>query len=87
MKKKRLKITLVEQKGPEPCHRGHKIGDSFDFDSERGKLCPMAMHVAFPYLDILRYGGFPPLTKAGQIRFCCPDVDTINVFEVEVMDE
>ena len=35
----------------------NKIGDSFDFDTQRGSLCPMAMHVAFPYIDILRYGG------------------------------
>ena len=52
-----IKITLVEQKGAHPCHRGHKIGDTFDFDRDRGKICPMAMHVLFPMIDILRYGG------------------------------
>ncbi len=39
------------------CYRGHKVDDTFDFDTEREKLCPMAMHVAFPYIDILRYRG------------------------------
>ena len=53
----KIRITLVERKGPCPCHRGHRPGDSWDFDTERGRLCPMAMHVAFPYIDILRYGG------------------------------
>ena len=74
----KIKITLVDQKGPRPCHRGHKIGDEFDFDKDRGKLCPMAMHVLFPMVDILRYGG----TLPGDC-FCCPDVDTINVFQIE----
>ena len=74
----KIKITLVEQKGICPCHRGHKVGDTFDFDTERGKLCPMAMHVLFPMIDILRYGG-----KLPRDRFCCPDVDTINVFKIE----
>ncbi len=32
MQRPKITITLVEQKGIEPCHRGHKIGDSFDFD-------------------------------------------------------
>ncbi len=41
----KIKITLIDRKGSTPCHRGHKVGDSFDFDTERGKLCPMAMHV------------------------------------------
>ena len=53
----KIRITLVDRKGPCPCHRGHRVGDSWDFDTERGRLCPMAMHVAFPYIDILRYGG------------------------------
>ena len=57
MARPKIKITLIDRKGDCPCHRGHKIGDSFDFDTERGQLCPMAAHVAFPYIDILRYGG------------------------------
>ena len=86
MKKPGIKITLVDRKGECGCHRGHKIGDSFDYDTERGKLCPMAMHVAFPYIDILRYGGALPLSKSGDIRFCCPDADVMNIFRLEVFD-
>lgn len=86
MKKPGIKITLVDRKGECGCHRGHKIGDSFDYDTERGKLCPMAMHVAFPYIDILRYGGTLPLSKSGDIRFFCPDADVMNIFRLEVFD-
>ena len=46
----------------------------------------MAMHVAFPYVDILRYGGAIPGQPTGTAVFCCPDVDTINVFRIEVSD-
>ena len=46
----KIKITIVDQKGNCPCHRGHKVGDIFDFDTERGKLCPMAAHVLFPMI-------------------------------------
>jgi len=55
MSKPKIKITLVDRIGKRGCHRGHKIGDSFDYETDRGKLCPMAMHVAFPYIDILRW--------------------------------
>ena len=84
MKKPKIKLTLVEQKGNMKCHRGHQIGDTFDFDLDRGTLCPMAMHVAFPYIDILRYGGQLPLSQNGTFSFCCPDVDVINVFQIEM---
>ncbi len=87
MKRPKIKITLVDRLGSRGCHRGHKIGDSFDYDSDRGKLCPMAMHVAFPYIDILRYGGTLPLSKAGDIRFCCPDADVVNIFRLEVLEQ
>lgn len=68
MKKPCITITLMERRGAHMCHRVHQIGDQFDFDTERGRLCPMAMHVAFPYVDILRYGGALPLGSQGDIR-------------------
>lgn len=86
MKKPKITLTLIDRKGACGCHRGHKIGDTFDFDTERGKLCPMAMHVAFPYIDILRYGGSLPLSKEGDFRFCCPDADVINIFKITVSE-
>ncbi len=82
----KIKITLIDSKGPTPCHRGHKPGDSFDFDTQRGSLCPMAMHVAFPYIDILRYGGEIPGQEKGCAVFACPDVDTLNIFKIERID-
>ena len=79
MKKPKITLTLIDQKGHMGCHRGHCIGDTFDF-------CPMAMHVAFPYIDILRYGGKLPSQSDGSIVFCCPDVDVINVFKIEIKE-
>lgn len=87
MKKPKIKIILIDQKGEKGCHRGHRIGDTFDFDTERGKLCPMAMHVAFPYIDILRYGGQIPGQPDGSAVFRCPDADVINVFKIEIDKE
>lgn len=83
MKRPGIRITLVEQKGPRPCHHGHAPGDVWDFDTERGRLCPMALHVAFVYADILRYGGNIPGQATGTALFACPDVETLNVFKME----
>lgn len=85
MSRPKIKITVINQLGTCPCHHGHQVGDCFDFDSERGNLCPMAMHVAFPYVDILRYGGSIPSQPDGTATFCCPDVDTLNVFKAEII--
>ena len=85
-RKPKITIELVERKGDCPCHRGHMVGDRYDFDTQRGDLCPMAMHVAFPYVDVLRYGGSLPPTSCSDFRFCCPDVDVINVFRLTAED-
>lgn len=87
MKKPRIRITLIDKKGELTCHRGHKIGDSFDFDTERGLLCPMAMHVTFPFIDIIRYGGNLPKNSNGIIAFCCPDTNVINIFKIESIED
>ena len=36
---------------------------------------------------IMRYGGNIPGQEPGTAVFCCPDVDTINVFKIEVCEE
>ena len=83
MKKVKVKISVVDKLGAKGCHHGHQTGDSWDWDTERGKLCPMAQHVAFPYVEILRYGGKLPGKDRSSICICCPDVDVINVFRIE----
>ena len=85
-KRPRIRITCVDQLGECRCHHGHKPGDVFDFDCDRGRLCPMACHVGFPYIDILRYGGTVPGNEPGTAKFCCPEVDTLNVFLAEVVE-
>ena len=38
MSKPKIRITLVDRLGSCGCHRGHKIGDSFGYDTDRGEL-------------------------------------------------
>ena len=45
------------------------------------------MHCAFPYIDILRYGGKIPGQPEGTAEFCCSDADTIMVFRAEIVPE
>lgn len=83
-KKAAIKLTLVNKKGAAACHHNHRVGDVFDFDTERGKLCPMFMHTAFPYIDILRYGGNITLRpNVTDLLICCPDAEVINIFKIE----
>lgn len=84
----KITITMVDKKETGACHYGHKKGDQFDFDKDRDKMCPMMLHTAFPYIDILRYGGsVPGEESANECLFCCPDARVINVFKIEKVEE
>ena len=86
--KPKIKLTLIEKKESGVCHYHHEIGDAFDFDTERGLMCPMALHTAFPYIDILRYGGsIPGEVNSDTCIFCCPDARVINVFKIERIND
>ena len=86
-KRPRIRITVTDQLGPCACHHGHKPGDVFDYDRDRGSLCPMAANVGFPYIDILRYGGQVPGNDPDTVEFCCPERETLNVFRAELVRE
>ncbi|QAT43013.1 TIGR04076 family protein [Aminipila luticellarii] len=83
-KRPKIILRMIDKKENGVCHYGHKIGDTFDFDKDRNRMCPMMVHTAFPYIDILRYGGsVPGGANPDTCKFCCPDADVINVFEIE----
>lgn len=77
-------IRVVDKKGEAPCHHGHVKGMELSWDHDRGRLCPMAQHALFPYIDILRYGGTLPGMKGNRFRVACPDAEVINIFEIEM---
>lgn len=88
MARPKIKMTLIETKEDGVCHHKHKIGDVFDFDTDRGKMCPMLLHTAFPFIDILRYGGrIPGEASPDECILCCPDARVVNVFKVEKVEE
>ena len=86
-KRPKIKISIIGRRGEKGCHRGHKTGQTFDYDTQRGDICPMAMHCGFPYIDILRYGGSVPGQPEGIAEFCCSDADTIMVFKAEIVND
>ena len=85
-KRPKIRLAVVDQLGECACHHGHKPGDTFDYDHDRGQLCPMAANVGFPYIDILRYGGQVPGNDPNTVTFCCPERETLNVFKAEIVD-
>ena len=39
-KRPKIKITITDRRGKMGCHRGHHVGEVFDYDEDRGKIAP-----------------------------------------------
>lgn len=72
MQKPKIKITVIGRKGPCGCHRGHKPGDSFDFDTERGKLCPWQCTLPFPISTFCATAVQFPVQNPARQYFAAP---------------
>lgn len=35
-KRPKIKLTVIDRRGKMGCHRGHRVGQTFDYDTERG---------------------------------------------------
>lgn len=76
-----IKIINILEGGK--CSIGHQIGDNFNFEKERGTICPHAMNVIFPYIVGLQSGGsFPWEKDPNSISVCCPDPNNPVVFKI-----
>lgn len=83
-------IKEIQQAGV--CTRGHKVGESYVFDGDQffPELCPDALYVLYPWLQVFRYGGYNPWAEdekgSKKIELCCPDPKNPIVFEVSRME-
>lgn len=86
MNSRNVIIELVEKRGEHSCIRGHKVGDVFDFEVDRGKLCPITLNALSPFIHALRYGGenLPVSRVHGDYRYSCTDPDVGNVYRLSV---
>lgn len=79
----KIEITIKEILGNGTCPLGHEVGETFNWPDDTGKMCPHAVYVVYPAVDVLRFGGvFPWEDDPDMTRICCPDPNNPVVFEI-----
>lgn len=77
-----IRITKILESGE--CPGGHKVGEEFTYPEDRGEICASAMHVMFPAVRVLQFGGsFPWSDDPDGAVLCCPDAKNPVVFELK----
>ena len=81
MPKVTLEITDILEEGT--CPAGHKIGDTFKYPEDVGKLCPAALNSIYPYIRVIQSGGyFDFFDEPNAHSACCPDYKRPVVFKI-----
>ncbi len=79
----KVTIEIVDILLTGKCNYGHKIGDKFDYPSEKGKICTAALHSLYPYALSIQIGGsFHWEEDPDSITVCCPDYKNPVVFKI-----
>ncbi len=58
MPKVSIEITAMLEEGT--CPQGHKLGDTFEYPEDMGKICPAAFNSIYPYIRVIESGGSFP---------------------------
>ncbi|MBQ04829.1 TIGR04076 family protein [Candidatus Bathyarchaeota archaeon] len=81
MAKVSVEITDILEEGW--CPLDHKIGETFNYPEDIGKLCPAALNSIYPYLRILESGGsYEYFETPNSHSACCPDYKRPVVFKI-----
>ena len=83
----KIVATVKSVSKEHPCHYGHEVGDSFEFDGMelKGKLCTDAFDAIYRNVSMLMWGGNVPWMneKEQTLLVPCPDAYSQVIFELK----
>ena len=57
MKKFKVSIEVIDILGNGECSMGQKVGDTYSYPEDRGKMCSSAFYVLYPWIMVMLSGG------------------------------
>ncbi|MDH4214242.1 MAG: TIGR04076 family protein [Candidatus Odinarchaeota archaeon] len=57
MARYKVRIEVIDILNQGKCSMGQKIGDTYDYPEDRGKMCPSSFHILYPWIMVMESGG------------------------------
>lgn len=57
MVKRKVTIEVIDILNDGTCSMGQKVGDKYEYPEDRGKMCPNAFHILYPWIMVMESGG------------------------------
>ncbi len=84
----KVKIEIVKILEAGTCPYEHKVGDTFMYPEDRGKICAAAFSDLYSHIRVLQFGGsFPWSEEEGTATVCCHDYKNPVVFKLTRVEE
>jgi len=62
--KNKVKIEVIDIQNEGKCSMGQKIGDTYNYPEDRGKMCPSSFYILYPWIMVMESGG--SFTESGD---------------------
>ncbi len=70
----KIKIEVVEILGTGKCSMEQKVGDTYNFPEDKGKMCSSSFYVLYPWILVMQSGGsFSFFGDDDSVTVGCPD--------------
>ncbi|MHA2046460.1 MAG: TIGR04076 family protein [Candidatus Thorarchaeota archaeon] len=57
MPKYKVTIEVIDVLGDGKCSMGQKVGATYSYPEDRGKMCPSSFYVLYPWIMVMLSGG------------------------------
>jgi len=57
MSKNKVIIEVIAIQNQGKCSMGQKVGDTYNYPEDRGKMCPSSFHILYPWIMVMESGG------------------------------
>ena len=84
MTKYKVKIEVIDILGSGNCSMNQKVGDTYNYPEDRGKMCPSSFYVLYPWIMVMLSGGSFADEGDGSdfMTTGCPDYKHQVVFKI-----
>jgi len=82
MTRYKVTIEVIDILGEGNCSMNQKVGDTYRYPEDRGKMCPSSFHNLFPWIMVMESGGSFFGSTEDHMTTGCPDYRHQVVYKI-----
>ncbi len=78
----KVKIEVIDVLNNGKCSMEQKVGDTYNYPEDRGKMCPSSFHILYPWILVMQSGGRLYFDADDNITLGCSDYKHQVVYRI-----